>query len=1236
MDKTKIKNFAVWAREKLITDIKYKAGLLGITEGKIADELPQSTTDLKFYDIGTKEYAEVSGNEIKQREALVKAIKSKEKDCGKYTEAFDFVVEEVAYTWFNRLVAIHFMEVNDYLPSGVRVLSSESKGKIEPDLVTSPFDTDLEFTPFEQDKIIQLKDENKLDDLFRMLFIKQCNKLHEILPELFEKTDDYTELLLTLSFTDKDGVIYRLAHDIDEEDFDIEHLDKDGNPNGQVEVIGWMYQYYISKKHEEVVSVLDKKPISKDDIPAATQLFTTDWVVRYMVDNSLGKYWIERNPNSKLSEKLEYYINTKDEEVTYINEKVEPSELTFFDPCMGSGHILVYAFDVLMEIYRECGYTDRDAAQSIIENNLYGLDIDKRAYQLAYFALMMKARSYNRRILTRNISNNLAYIEESNNIDKFYCDNLTNNKEQNKIGEYLISVYKHAQEYGALQTVEQKDYDSFSEYLDTLQYGNIDLFTSTWLSTVCPLMHQLVRQAKIMSKKYTVVCTNPPYMNKFEGHLKDFIQNKFNDYKGDLFSAFMYHNFNYCQHNGYSAFMTPNVWMFIKSYEKLREYIINNKTISSLVQMAKGAFYREATVDVCAFVMINANNFCNGTYVRLETFKGDMNVQKQHYLEEIKNEDSLCVSRHPLKIFNEIEGKPFAYWISDKTRKAFKLNANIGEIAPPKQGMATADNNRFLRLWHEVDLDNIGFNIESLDEAKKSLKKWFPYNKGGSYRRWYGNREYVVNWEHDGQEIKSFKDENGKLRSRPQNLNYFFKPAITWSDTTSANFSGRYCEKGFIFDIKGSSGFPKEKDLKYIIGLLNSGVSQAFIKILNPTITTQVGDMSRIPVTLDVENRNEIEFLVDENIEESKNDWNSFETSWEFAKNPLIKWSEQLWDATAIGANMSYYYNGNPPAINSPIELSYYLLKGESNERFEKVKSNEEKLNRIFIDLYGLQNEIDSTVEDKDITIYKIYDDKKEIPDSMKKSKYSITKKDVIKDFISYAVGCIFGRYSLDVEGLVYAGSNWTYDNYKTFKPDKDNCVPITDEEYLEDDIVALFVNFVKLAFGEDSLDDNLLFISKALGNKGNTPKDTIRNYFLNDFIKDHIKKYQKRPIYWMFDSGKENGFKALVYMHRWNADTVGNVRVEYLHKIQRVYEKESIRMQEIIDSSKNNKEISDASKRKEKMQKQLKETKDYDAQIAHIALSQVDIDLDDGVKANYEKVQTAQDGKKMQILVKI
>ena len=1147
MNKTAIRKFAEWAREKLIEDIKYKVGTVGITANGIVEKLPQSTSDTYFYDVGTKDYTKISGIEIKQRDALVKAFQTKERSYKSYQEAFENVIEEVAYTWFNRLIAIRFMEVN-----------------------------------------------NKLDELFRMLFIKQCNKLHDILPELFEKTDDYSELLLTISFTDPEGIIHHLINDIEDVDFRIndEMYTDDGKikADGQVEIIGWLYQYYISKKHDEIVNIY-KGTVKKTDIPAATQLFTTDWVVRYMVDNSLGRYWIERNPQSKLTEKLEFFVTPKNGEIQYVDEKISPTDLTFFDPCMGSGHILVYAFDVLMEIYREVGYSDRDAALSIVENNLFGMDIDKRAYQLAYFAVMMKARSYNRRALTKGISNNLAVVEESNSIDKFTCNGLTTDSEQNKIGEYLVEAYRDAQEIGTLQTIEKKDYNGFVTYLNNIDNsaGQIDLFSTAWLNDTLPQMVQLAKQAEIMSNKYAVVCTNPPYMNKLEGQLKKFVVDNYKAYSGDLFSVFIYRNFDYCKIDGYSAFMTPFVWLFIKTYEALRKYIIDTKAITTLVQMEYSAF-EEATVPICSFVLKNGRATEKALCFRLSDFKGGMEVQKQKVLEAIENKKCGYFYEAGQNDFRRIPGSPLAYWATEAITEVFQNSKLLTEIANPRQGLITGDVNRFVRKWYECSLTNLNLSAKISDPQR--IGKWFPYCNGGAYRKWYGNNDDVVNWLNDGVEVKGFVDDKGKQRSRPQNQQYYYREGGTWSAISSSSFSVRYFPEGFLFSNAGMAIYAEHNQLLYLIGFLNSKLSQTYLGLFNEGLNYNQGDIAKLPIV-----KSEIEDKVCkkvmETVEISKAEWDSFETSWDFQKHPLISY-----------------------AVDK-VSTFFEMWSKECAERFNQLKANEEELNRIFIDIYRLQDELTPEVEDKDVTV-----------------RQADLQRD-IKSLISYAVGCMFGRYSLDEDGLAYAGGEWNDSKYDTFIPDEDNCIPITDEEYFEDDIVGLFCAWLKKVYGEDTLEENLDFIANALGNKGKTSREIIRNYFLTDFIKDHIKTYQKRPIYWLFDSGKQNGFKALVYMHRWNADTIGNVRVEYLHRIQRVYEKEITRMQEIIDNSHDNKEISNATKRKEKLQKQIKETKDYDAKIAHLALSRIDIDLDDGVKINYEKVQTA-DGKKMQILAKI
>lgn len=1283
MNKTAIKNFAVWARRKLISDITNKAKMLGVDENGIAEKLPQSTDDLHFFDVGTKTYAEVAGNEIIQREALVKAIKAKEHSFKNYKEAFENVVEESAYTWFNRLVAIRFMEVNDYMPSGVRVLSSINKAKNEPDFVTTPFDTDLEFTPYEQDRVIQLKDENKLDELFRMLFIKQCNKLHDILPELFEKTDDYTELLLTISFTDKDGIVYRLVHDIEEDDFNVEK-------EGQVEIIGWMYQYYNIEPKDKVFSRPSGQKIRKEDIPAATQLFTPDWIVRYMVENSLGRIVIhnlkyadwsesEKTKINDFKSKWKYYLEEAEQNPEIVERfSIEEShkyckgdlppfvDTTFLDPCMGSGHILVYAFDVFMDIYRMQGYTDREAVRSILENNLFGLEIDDRATQLAYFSIMMKARSYDRRFLTRKDENgnpdipklNICSIQESNSINAEYIELFG---ELKPIAQKLLDEFIDAKEYGSilnLSIIEDEILQLEEKYaeIDNTVYNNF--FDTAKQSGLRTVFTPLLKQAKIMAEKYDVVCTNPPYMggSGMNKDLSTYVKNNYPDSKADLFAVFIEKCGQMTKKNGYQAMITQQSWMFLSSFEKLREKLLLTDTVN-MVHLGARAFDEIGgeVVQTTSFVIrkSHSENY-KGTYCRLiepKTQKGkeDMFLScENRYIAQQEN-------------FSKIPGSPIAYNYPSNVYKIFADNKSLSSIATTRLGMTTANNNLFVRLWTEVDVNKTIFYASSYEEVLEKEKKWVPYNKGGLFRRWFGNNECVVNWENNGYDIKHYGENQGHIRSTVPNTDYYFRECITWSKISSGKIAIRYRDQGSIFDVAGACIFVNNQSiLLSLLAFMNSKVVQCLLSVLSPTVNFEGGQIATLPVCKTIFNDN-ISNYAEKNISISKSDWDNFETSWDFKRHPLIKYSYRT-DNRMIDLK-----TGKP--IQTSLEWSYDMWKSGTENRFNQLKANEEELNRIFIDIYGLQDELTPDVADKDITVHRVFDSKDDVPESMKGSNYIRTKRDEIVSFISYAVGCMFGRYSLDKEGLVFAGGNFNdtfiedalypsdtlypsdnlfpkepeYTKLKTddgeidlsFYPDYDNCIPITDEAYFEDDIVGRFEEFVKVVYGEQTLEENLDFIAKALGNKGVTSRDVIRNYFLNDFFKDHCKTYQKRPIYWLFDSGKQNGFKALCYMHRWNADTIGNMRVEYLHRIQRVYEKELERMQEIIDNSRDNKEISNATKRKEKLQKQIKETKDYDAKVAHLALSRIDIDLDDGVKVNYEKVQTGQDGKKLQILAK-
>lgn len=973
-------------------------------------------------------------------------------------------------------------------------------------------------------------------------------------------------------------MVYHLIHDIDEDDFNIEK-------GGQVEIIGWLYQYYITEPHNEIVNIY-KGTVKREDIPAATQLFTTDWVVRYMVDNSLGKYWIERNPQSSLREKLAFFVAPKNGEIRFIDEKVEPQELTFFDPCMGSGHILVYAFDMLMEIYTECGYNTRDAASEIVRSNLFGLDIDPRAYQLAYFAIMMKARQYDRRFLTRGIE------------PQMYCP---------KKDEDLI-------EFGSLVKV-----DELGE--KPQEPTELTLFNMDYEATLNDWNFR-----RLLARDYVAVCTNPPYLNKYNAKLKGFVNDKYKDYSGDLFSVFIYRNLQLCKPNGYCGFMSPFVWMFIKTYEKLREFIIRSRSITTLIQMEYSAF-EEATVPICSFVLQNKKSDEAGLYFRLSDFKGGMEVQRQKVLEAIDNPDCGYFYEAQQSNFFKIPGSPVAYWVSDTLLKCYQNGTPLGNIAAPRKGNSTSDNNRFLRLWFEVDIHNENFGCKELRRELTLEKRWFPYNKGGGYRKWYGYNEYMIDWYDDAAAIRAIKT------AVIANYQYFMKPGLTWSTVTSGGFSLRKFGYGYIFDNGGCCVFDLGSKTDYILGLMNSAVFKYIFGQSNPTINSQSGEVAKFPVIVKPDNK--VNSVVKHNVWISKLDWDSIETSWDFQRHPLVRWSRELWDATAIGAHISHYY-GSHPKVNSPLELCFLLWRGECNERFNQLKENEEELNRIFIDIYGLQDELTPEVADKDVTVHRIFDTKDDVPESMQGSSYVRTKRDEIISLLSYAVGCMFGRYSLDVDGLAYAGGDWDDGKYKTFLPDRDGILPITDEEYLEDDIVSRLCGWLKAAYGEDTLEENLDFIAGALGGKGNSSREIIRSYFLKDFFKDHCKTYQKRPIYWLFDSGKQNGFKALIYLHSYTPDTIGNLRVDYLHKIQRVYESEINRMQDMIDHSTNAREVAASTKRKEKLQKQLKECRDYDEMIAHLALSRIELDLDDGVKVNYEKIQTASDGKKYVVLAKI
>ena len=1236
MNKTAIKNFAIWARNKLIADVSYDARLIGITEDGIAKPLPQSFGGTQFFDIGTAEPYSISGEAVRQRDKLIEVIQQKEKDTD-YKTAYQYVIEEVAYTWFNRLIAIRFMEVNDYLPSHIRVLSSES-GKLEPDLVTTPFDAELPFTAEEEAQIFQLKQDNKLDEVFRILFLKQCNALNEILPALFEKTKNYTELLLSLSVIDQDGVVYHLIHDIPEDDFNIER-------GGQVEIIGWLYQYYNTEPKAAAFAKNGK--ITKEEIPAVTQLFTPDWIVRYMVENSLGRLWVEGHPDCGLKENWKYYLEEAQQEPEVQAKLAEirkeyaalnPEDIKLIDPCMGSGHILVYAFDVLMQIYESAGYSQRDAAKSILEHNIYGLDIDDRAYQLAYFAVMMKARQYNRRILNGENTCHVYAIQESNSINRAHLkyfgagmDDIEKNAAKMQL-EGLLDTLTDAKEYGSILNVESYNWDLLRRFVAAEDTDGQISMDSVGVEDTAEQLNRLINIGDTMARKYWITVTNPPYAgtSNLSAKVNNFVKKNYPDSKADLFAVFIERCRQMTVNNGFQAMITQHSWMFLSSFEKLRESIIETSNVVSLAHLGVGTFedLNSKVVQSAAFIIRNINlGDYKGCYNRLFEHEGiyESNEDKIHWLITRKHRFEKKQSD-----FSKIPGGPIAYWVSKNTIGLFSKSKHIGnDFGEAKKGLSTGSNDKFLRLWNEVTYKDCAFTLEKYQQPFK----WIPINKGGNFRKWFGNNDYVIFWSEDGESVRNY---SGAVIRNPS---YYFKESITWTMLSTVSFAARYSTGGKIFEGAGPSLFAKKDYQLYILGLLCSKPGDYFIHILNPTINVNIGDVSNIPVL--VEKKDIVDAIVKQCIELSKSDWDSFETSWDFKTHPLVRCKS--FPPKEVAEDAKHHI-----VDMNMIQEAFTNWSNECYLRFEKLKANEEKLNRIFIDIYGLQDELTPEVEEKDVTVRK-----------------ADLQRD-IKSLLSYAVGCMFGRYSIYKDGLLFAGEPYSLQAFvdklndrpgtvsaeelerayrnegvvvdEMFFPDKDNVIPITDEEYLDDDIVARLCDWLKAVYGAATLEENLDYTAKALGNKGSTSREIIRNYFLNDFFKDHCQTYSvtgsgKRPIYWLFDSGKQNGFKALVYLHRYTPDTIGNLRIDYLHKMQRVYESEINRMQDMMDHSGNAREVAAASKRKDKLAKQLKECREYDEKISHLALSRIELDLDDGVKVNYRKLQTAQNGKFYEVL---
>jgi len=1090
MNKSAIQKYAISARRDLIEQIRQRAYNYGIKETGYGDEDPTVI-----------EGRVLSTDEKRQRRELVTEIKK---------HGYPQTIEETAYTWFNRFVALRFMEVNNYLPTNVRIFS-DIKGNFKPEIIEKVLSNEVELDGLDKTKVSKLFNDSQTEELYRYLLLTQCNALNAVMPEMFERLGSYTEMLLPNNILKQDSVLARLVNDIPEEDW------RDG-----VQIIGWLYQYYNTEPKQTVFDGLKENvKISKEKIPAATQLFTPDWIVRYMVENSLGRLWLESRPNSNLKDNWKYYVDEA-EQTPEVAEKLRtmrnqspirsPEDIRLIDPCMGSGHILVYAFDVLIQIYVSEGYSERDAAKLILEKNIYGLDIDRRAYQLAYFALMMKARQYNRRIFTQNIMPQV----------------------------YHPGGFPDGEEYGSLVKIKKLEPKPEKKEDVTLFDEVYETKLNAW------------NFKRVLAQKYEVVVTNPPYMGSsgMNGKLTTFVKNNYPDSKSDLFAVFIERCSELLKPIGYQAMITQHSWMFLSSYEKLRKKLLQ-RNIVNMVHLGARAFEEIGgeVVQATAFVMANSKTFSFlGRYFRLVDF-GSQDEKEEAFLSG-KNRYTAVTDN-----FAKIPGSPVAYWVRGKMLKAFE-GENIEQFgAKLISGNKTADNEKYLRFLWEVDATTVGH-------------KWILYAKGGNYRKWYGNIMHLVNWSENAR--KNYQANPSACIIGKQD---WFKIGATWTDLTSGAFSLRYLSENSLFDMSGPAMLIKQEDkLLYAIGLFNTNIVNTILEMTNSSFHVKLNDIRKVAIK-STNDSTKCNSLVTTNISLSRTDWDAFETSWDFKNHPLI--------------------NGE-----QTVSASFEKWSQECEKRFKTLKANEEELNRIFINIYGLNDELTPDVNDKDVTV-----------------RRADLERD-IRSFISYAVGCMFGRYSLDCEGLAYAGGPWDSAKYRTFIPNADNIIPISDDEYFDTDVVSRFVELVKVVYGEGVLEENLTFIANALGGRG-TPREVIRNYFLNGFYADHCKIYQKRPIYWLFDSGKNNGFKALIYLHRYSRDLLAKLRTNYVHELQERYRTQLSH----IDADLNNATGVERVRlltRQNKLHNQSKEIGVYEEKIHHLADKNITIDLDDGVKNNY------------------
>lgn len=1195
MDKNAIKKYAVSARRALIGSVAQRAALYGITAEDVGDARAEVVMGRVL-----------SSTEQRQRRSLIERIR---------TEGYTAAIEGIAYTWFNRFIALRFMEVNGYLPSRVRVFTDENDA-FRPQIMTEAIDLTME--GIDPQQIYAFKNANDDEGLFKYLIIAQCNALNAILPRMFQRIGDDTELLFPENLLRDGSVVHELITRIPAEDW-----------QDQVQIIGWLYQYYNSEPKDTVFANLKKNiKVTKDTLPAATQLFTPDWIVRYMVENSLGRLWLAGHPNEDLRAGWRYYMEEA-EQTEEVAEQLRalraeaaalnPEEIRCIDPCMGSGHILAYLFDVLIEIYGAHGYATVDAVKNIVTKNLYGLDIDERAAQLAYFTVMMKARAYDRGFFRRGIQPNVYAIVESNWIGGAYPYDMGDfllAEEHRKTLNYLLEAFRDAKEYGSLIRLEPHDYAGLLRAWEQTAAATAPNFNMVlWYDAVKEEIPKLLRQAHLLFQKYHIVVTNPPYMGSkgMGAKLAKFVKEHYPDSKSDLFAAFIERCGDFANADGYHALVTQHAWMFLSSYEKLRAKLLQKETIS-MAHLGARAFEEIGGEVVQTTALVLANRHIDGyagSYARLV----DANTQdgkEELYLSGAER----YVARQDH--FDCIPSKPIAYWVSENFLVAYRVGCPLGDIAEPKAGMSTGNNEIFERYWHEVSFPRIGFHYRDAQETRDCRYQWVPCNSGGEYRKWAFNNEIIVNWYNDGEEIRAYRNASGKIASATRNTAYYFKVGLTWNKLSSSRFAVKYKAEGFAFDDTSRSIFLEDGGchaLFYLLGLLCSNVTFAYLAALNPTMSFTNNDIERIPYIYDAQRADEVTALVGKNISISRADWDSYETSWDFQSHPLAP--------TAYERREQFSYNINADARRKSVTLlsdRYERWAWACNARFDQLRRNEEELNRIFIDIYGLADELTPAVAERDVTVTHVYGTAADVPAEMKGSSYVLTRADAVRSLISYAVGCMFGRYSLDEEGIVYAGGEWDATRYKTFIPDADAIIPVCDDEYFIDDIAARFVSFVKTVYGADTLEENLCFIADALGGQG-SPRTVIRSYFLWDFYDDHVRRYRKRPIYWLFDSGEKNGFKALVYLHRYAPDTLARMRTDYIHAQQSRYQAALADTERLLTEAQGAERVR-LTKRRTALRAQEEELHAYEERVHHLADQMIALDLDDGMRHNYALLQ--------------